>query len=182
MKASDTYSAHKLETEAMVRESGLDWTILRLGGVLPIELPKRFHPMTFDVPADQRIEMVHTRDVGLAVANAVSCDEALGRTLLIAGGKGCRLRYRELQARVGELVGIPAFPKSAFSRRPYYMDFMDTAEAQRLLQFQRHSFDDYLDELRTTIPRLYPIVLRPFGGLIRRRLLEKSPHHHASAE
>ncbi len=53
-KVSDTYTAHKIETEEMVRESGLDWTILRLGAVLPIELPKRFHPMTYDMPEDQR--------------------------------------------------------------------------------------------------------------------------------
>jgi nucleoside-diphosphate-sugar epimerase len=94
-KASDAYTTHKIETEGMVRESGLDWTILRLGAVLPLELPKRFHPMTFDLPEDQRMEVVHTRDVGLAVANAVVCDEALGRTLLIAGGEICRMRARE---------------------------------------------------------------------------------------
>jgi nucleoside-diphosphate-sugar epimerase len=181
-KASDTYTAHKIETEAMVRASGLDWTILRLGGVLPLELPKRFHPMTFDIPEDQRIEVVHTRDVGLAVANAVRCDEALGRTLMIAGGKGCRLRSRQLRTGIGELLGMPAFPESAFSPHPYYTDFMDTAEAQHLLRFQRHSFDEYLDDVRAMVPRLYPIVLRPFGGLIRRQLLKQSPHHRASPE
>ena len=181
-KASDSYTEHKIETERMVRESGLDWTILRLGGVLPIELPKRFHPMTFDLPEDQRIETVHTRDVGLAVANAVRCDEALGRTLMIAGGENCRLRVGEMRARFAELMGMPTFPKSAFSSDPFYTDFMDTAEAQRLLRFQRHSFDDYLDEIRKTIPRLYPIVLRPFGGLIIRQLLKQSPHYRASAE
>jgi nucleoside-diphosphate-sugar epimerase len=180
-KASDTYTAHKIETEEMVRESSLDWTILRVGAVLPIELPKRFHPMTFDIPEDQRMEVVHTRDVGLAVANSVSCNEALGRTLLIAGGKDCRLRAGELRARIAELMGMPTFPESAFSPRPFYTDFMDTAEAQRLLRFQRHSFDDYLDEVRPTVPRLYPIVLRPFGGLIIRQLLKRSPHHRASA-
>jgi nucleoside-diphosphate-sugar epimerase len=179
-KASDTYTAHKIETEKMVRESGLDWTILRLGAVLPMELPKRFHPMTFDMPEDQRMEVVHTRDVGLAVANAVLCDAALGRTLLIAGGKSCRIRASELRAGINGLMGMPAFPASAFSRRPFYVDFMDTEEAQRLLRFQRYSFDDYLDDVRPTVSRLYPIVLRPFGGLIMRQLLKRSPHYRAS--
>jgi len=181
-KASDTYSAHKIETEEMVRESGLDWTILRLGGVLAVELPKRFHPMTFDIPEDQRIEVVHTRDVGLAVANAVSCDEALGRTLLIGGGESCRLRVGEMRTGFAELLGMPTFPASAFSRQPYYTDFMDTAEAQRLLRFQRHGFADYLQDLRPTVPRLYPIVMRRFGGLIMRQLLKRSPHHRTSLE
>jgi len=181
-KASDTYSAHKIETEEMVRGSGLDWTILRLGGVLPLELPKRFHPMTFDLPEDQRIETVHTRDVGLAVANAVCCDEALGRTLLIAGGESCRLRVGEMRARISALLGMPTFPKAAFGTDPFYTDFMDTDEAQRLLRFQRYTFDDYIDEVRKTIPRLYPVLLRPFSGLILRRLLKQSPHYRASPE
>jgi nucleoside-diphosphate-sugar epimerase len=181
-KVSDAYTAHKIETEEMVRKSGLDWTILRLGAVLPLELPKRFHPMTFDLPEDQRMEVVHTRDVGLAVANAVVCDEALGRTLLIAGGKSCRIRASEMRAGFAEVMGMPTFPASAFSRQPFYTDFMDTEEAQRLLHFQRYDFDDYLDDIRPMVPRLYPIVLRPFGGLIMRQLLKRSPHHRASAE
>jgi nucleoside-diphosphate-sugar epimerase len=179
-KVSDAYTAHKIETEEMVRESGLDWTILRLGAVLPMELPRRFHPMTFDMPEDQRVEVVHTRDVGLAVANAVRCDEALGRTLLIAGGKSCRIRARELRAGISGLMGMPTFPASAFTPQPFYTDFMDTEEAQRLLHFQRYSFDDYLDDVRPTVSRLYPIVLRPLGGLIMRQLLRRSPHHRPS--
>jgi len=181
LKATDTYTTHKIETEAMVRESGLDWTILRLGAVLPLEIPKRFHPMTFDIPEDQRMEVVHTRDVGLAVANAVACDAALGQTLLIGGGKSCRMRASDLRAGINGLMGMPAFPASAFSRQPFYTDFMDTEEAQRLLRFQRYSFEEYLDDLRPLVSRLYPIVLRPFGGLIMRQLLKRSPHHRAWA-
>ncbi len=80
---------------------------------------------------------MHTRDVGLAVANAVSCDEALSRTLLIAGGKSCRIRASEMRAGFAEVMGMSTFPASAFSREPFYTDFIDTEEAQRLLHFQR---------------------------------------------
>jgi len=180
-KVSDAYTAHKIETEAMVRESGLDWTILRLGAVLPLEIPKRFHPMTFDMPNHQRMEVVHTRDVGLAVANAVLCDEALGRTLLIAGGKSCRIRASEMRAGFAEVMGMPTFPESAFNPQPFYVDFMDTEEAQRLLRFQRYDFEDYLDDIRPMVPRLYPVVLSRFGGLIMRQLLKRSPHYRVSA-
>jgi hypothetical protein len=91
------------------------------------------------------------------------------------------MRAREMRAGFAEVMGMPTFPASAFSPHPFYTDFMDTAEAQRLLRFQRYDFDDYLDDLRPLVPRLYPIVLRPFGGLIMRQLLKRSPHHRASA-
>lgn len=181
-RATDAYTAHKIETEGMVRASGLDWTILRLGAVLPLELPRRFHPMAFEIPEDQRIEVVDVRDVGLAVANAVACDEALGRILLIGGGERCRLRSRELRARIGELVGLPELPESAFTRRSYYTDWMDTADAQRLLRFQRHDFDNYLAKMRSTVSPLLPAVMRLFGRWIVRQLLAQSPHYGAAEQ
>jgi nucleoside-diphosphate-sugar epimerase len=174
---SDAYTAHKIETERMVREAGLDWTILRLGAVVPLKLSRRFDPLTFDLPQDQRLELVHPRDVGLAVANAVTCDLALGRTLLIGGGETCQIRGRDLRGRIAGLLGIPTFPESAFSTQPFYIDFMDTGEAQRLLRFQRHSFDDFLADVKRRIPFFYPLLLRPFGSLIIRGLLRQSPHH-----
>ena len=37
LRPSDIYGAHKVEAENLVRASGLDWVILRLGGVLTAE-------------------------------------------------------------------------------------------------------------------------------------------------
>jgi nucleoside-diphosphate-sugar epimerase len=37
MKASDLYSAHKIEAEQIVRASSLEWVVLRLGGVLSVD-------------------------------------------------------------------------------------------------------------------------------------------------
>ena len=53
----------------MVKESGLTWTIFRLAAALPVRLV--LDSDMFDVPLDNRIEFVHTRDVGLAIANGV---------------------------------------------------------------------------------------------------------------
>ncbi len=106
---------------------------------------------------------MHTRDVGLAVANAVRCDEALGRILLIGGGERCRLRMDELRARMGRVFGIPSFPASAFSRAPYYTDFMDTGEAQRLLQVQQYDLRTTSQNSAQALPRLIPLVMRVIG-------------------
>ena len=37
LRPSDIYGAHKVEAEELVRGSGLDWVVLRLGGVLTAE-------------------------------------------------------------------------------------------------------------------------------------------------
>ncbi|MCK4448976.1 MAG: NAD(P)-dependent oxidoreductase, partial [Anaerolineae bacterium] len=59
------YSYHKVECEQMVKSSGLEWAILRLSATLPLAI--QLDPGMFDVPLDNRMEYVHTRDVGLAL-------------------------------------------------------------------------------------------------------------------
>src|SRR5512138_2764640 len=78
------YARHKVEVEGMVRASGLEWSILRLGAALPLRLI--LDRGMFDVPLDNRIEFVHTRDAGYAFAAAVDTPGVLHRTLLIGGG------------------------------------------------------------------------------------------------
>ena len=64
------YARHKVECEQRIRASGLEWAILRFAAAMPISL--KLDPGMFDVPLANRMEFVHTRDVGLAVANAAS--------------------------------------------------------------------------------------------------------------
>lgn len=64
------YAQHKVECEQMVRTSGLEWAIYRFAAALPIAL--KLDPGMFDVPLDNRMEFVHSRDVARAIANGVS--------------------------------------------------------------------------------------------------------------
>ena len=86
------YACHKVACEEMIRASGLSWAILRLAATLPLAL--KLDPGMFDVPLNNRIEYIHTRDVGLALANAVSSDDIWGKTLLIGGGPRCQFTYQ----------------------------------------------------------------------------------------
>ncbi|MCK4692001.1 MAG: NAD(P)-dependent oxidoreductase, partial [Anaerolineales bacterium] len=88
------YAKHKIECEQMVKGSGLDWTIFRLGASLPVRLV--LDPGMFDVPLDNRIEFIHRKDVGTAIANALQCDQVWGKTWLIGGGPRCQLYQRDL--------------------------------------------------------------------------------------
>jgi len=65
-KPIEHYAKHKVECEQLIRDSDLTWSIFRLGAALPVRLV--VDPGMFDVPLDNRIEFVHTKDVGLAIA------------------------------------------------------------------------------------------------------------------
>jgi nucleoside-diphosphate-sugar epimerase len=186
--ATDLYTETKIECELLIRGSRFPWTILRFGVVPPLNLnwfESLKDPYIFGIPLEQRIEFIHTRDIGLAIANAVSA-ETDGKILLLGGGERCRMTYKEFISRTLGAVGMKMLPDSAFLKPTcdeeyFHTDWMDTEEAEKLLHFQTRTFDDYLEELRATIGMKRHLVR--FGkGLARRQLLSISPYYKANPE
>lgn len=177
--ATDAYSAHKIECEELLKVSGLPWVILRLGVGFPLR-PVVSGDM-FDSPLNNRIEYVYTRDVGLAFANAVISDGALGKILLIGGGPGCQLYYGAIMEQLLVTMGVGMLPAKAFGTKPYYTDWLDTTESQNILKFQGHTFDDYVEEMKSILgyKRHLARLFRPF---VRRYLLGKSPYYKRKQE
>jgi UDP-glucose 4-epimerase len=168
------YSYHKVLCEQMVRGSGLKWSILRLSATLPLRL--QLDPGMFDVPLNNRMEFTHTRDVGVAIANALECDEAWGRVLLIGGGLRCQYYYREIVERSLVAMGVGTLPEEAFGLTPFPTDWVDTVESQRLLNYQRRDLGDYLSEMQQILGARRHLI-RLFRPLVRWWLLRKSPFY-----
>jgi UDP-glucose 4-epimerase len=175
----DNYNRHKVECEKMVRESGLDWAIFRLGMVPPKSLGG-FTPKMFDTPPGQRTEFVHPDDVGLAVANAVNCDEVWGKILLVGGGASSQVYFRDFIGRMMQSMGIGRLPDRAFATTACaFSDWIDTTESQGLLHYQRHSFEDFTKEIAASLgPMRY--ALRLLSPLVRWWMLSQSPYYKAS--
>ncbi len=165
------YARHKVECEEMVRRSGLIWAIYRLGAALPVRLV--LDPAMFEVPLDNRIEFVHPQDVAMAIANGLEDETIWGRIWLIGGGPRCQVRHRDLVENVLRAVGVGMLPEHLFASEPYPTDWLDTRESQRVLKFQRHTLEDYVEDLKRALgPRRYLVaLLRPF---IRWWLLRKA--------
>jgi UDP-glucose 4-epimerase len=168
------YARHKIECEEMVRSSGLRWTILRFAATFPLAL--QLDPGMFDVPLDNRIEFVHTRDVGLAVTRAIECDAVLGKTLHIGGGRACQYLFGEMADQLLGAMGVGMLPTQAFSIIPFGTDWLDTDESEALLHYQRHDLRDYVRDMVALLgPRRQMIrLLRPF---VRAWLLQRSLYY-----
>jgi len=173
----DNYSSHKIECEKMCKESGLGWCVMRFGVIPPMSVSGTT-PKMFAFPFKTRVEFIHPGDAGLAVANAVGSNEVWGKVLLIAGGKDGQLNYGDFIGRLFEAMGLGRLPEEAFGNEPAYMDWMDTEESQRLLQYQQHTFDDFVREMVGSLgPARYVLpLMRP---IIRRWVLNKSPYYKA---
>ncbi len=182
VQVTDEYTRHKVWGEEYLKSSGLVWAIYRFADVPPLA-PRKPHPIMYRVPLNTRFEMLHTADAGLAIANGIVREEIWGRIWLIGGGPSCQVYYRDYLERMMEAMGIGKLPERAFGQEPYCTDWLDTEESQRLLQYQRHSFDEIISDLKkhavpTGPTRLLMPLIRP---LVRRWILSLSPYLKAPA-
>ena len=175
VQPTSIYTNHKVECEELIKKSGLDWSILRIA-FSPPESSGSFEPVLFQLEPESRLEFVHPRDVGLAVANAVSSTEIWGKTLLVGGGSGCQLYYRDFIRKLMKAIGIQPLPDDAFALPPSSpMDWVDSSECQMLLNYQKHSFEDFVSEIPASMGSSRYLV-RLMGPLIRRSILNQSPY------
>jgi nucleoside-diphosphate-sugar epimerase len=168
------YTQHKIECEEMLKTASLDWVVLRFAVVSPLRMVPSAD--MFDPPLKNRMEFVHTRDVGLACANAVASEEAKGKILLIGGGPRCQTTYGDFLGKMLETMGLGRLPEKAFGTEPYGMDWLDTEESQRLLQYQHHTIDDYVDEMKSIVGYRRHLA-RIFRPIARWYLLRQSPYY-----
>lgn len=185
VRAFDVYGGHKIEAEAIVRDSGLPWVILRLGGVLTVDMRMDADPdlIVFGgaLPIDGRLQTVDVRDVAHAFAAATNAD-VIGRTLLIGGDASHRLLQGEVGSSTAAAMGlVGAFPPGRAGDPDdddawFATDWMDTATAQELLGHQHHSWPQMLAETaEKTGWKRYP--LRLIAPLAREYLKRQSPYY-----
>ena len=176
VQASDAYTEHKIECEAMVQASGLRWGILRYADVPPLELRGPV-PIMFEIPPGQRIECIHPADAGLATARAAVHDATWGQIWLIGGGATCRLHYGDYLARFFAAMELGApLPERAFTTKPYCTDWLDTDDSQQLFRYQRATFDDIVRDVAALLGWRRPLA-RLARPLVRWHMLRMSPYY-----
>ncbi len=183
--ATSNYTAQKIECEKMLNASDIKWTTGRLGAVINVELSagggsiRDLLDEVFAMPLKNRIEGIWNIDAAAALISAAESlnrtDEISRKTLMIGGGKdnGWQLTVRDFYTGVFDAIGFGLPEESSFSDKPYYADWLDTEESQRLLNYQNHSFDEFLFQLKKEmgLKRTFSQLLAP---VIRNRLTRLS--------
>jgi len=182
-RATDLYGRTKVQCENRIRASTLHWSILRLAVCPPNEIvfsdTSRFTAI-FDTSPDGRMELVHNDDAGLAFANAINCEDAVGKVLFVGGGAQCRSRVIDFYNAMFGCLGLRPIRREVLRPGPAYFfgDWLDTDESQRLLAFQRHSLDDILAEFRAKAGyRRWLLTL--VAPLVHHFIEWRSPHTNA---
>lgn len=175
----DQYGQDKVLAEEAIRASGLPYALFRLAGVISpdaqADLSGDHLVLLRSMPSDNRIHTVDARDVALAFANGVDRGAVIaGRTVLIGGNETCVLLQRDLGDDLMTAAGLGRFGPSASlpgdpgdDRGWSFTGWYDTTEAQALLDFQEHDWNETVSWIaesqgrRRTVLRVLGPVLRP---------------------
>jgi len=166
---SSIYGKTKMQAEDYIRESGIDYLIIRLTSVpyLNLSANDMKSGLLYTIPLNNRLEFCHPDDVTVAVIKAVNnFNEVKGNTLVIAGGPSQQMRYQDMMHAFFGALGLPVPPKSKFTDEPFELDWYDTTDSQELLKFQRKTIDDYSHDLVNQFPTPLVSMMRYFIGPI----------------
>jgi nucleoside-diphosphate-sugar epimerase len=157
------YGETKLQAENLIKESGIDYVILRLTATMYLSFSVSDVKRMFTVPLNNRVEYCHPNDTASAILNAIkNFDSVKGNILVISGGPEQRMLYKDMIRAMMGIMGLPLPPAKKFTTEPYYLDWYDTTKAQELLKFQRHTFADYLRDYSKELARKYGSGFLPF--------------------
>ena len=174
----DQYGEDKVLAEAVIRDSGLPYAMMRLAAVISPDAAETFNAdhllLMRATPGDNRMHTVDARDVALAFANAVDrADVISGKVLLIAGDETNLHAHRDLEDDIMEHVGVGRLGPSASlpgdpddDRGWSFTGFFDTTESQALLEFQQHSWPETVAWVAESQGKRR-ILLRLLGPVIR---------------
>jgi nucleoside-diphosphate-sugar epimerase len=181
----DNYGKHKAECEKLIQASSLNWTINRIAACPPVNIANmasfKGAPLLENHP-DSRVEYIHPADAALAFVNAVSCDAAIGKILLLGGGKANQRTIRDMFNAMLDSIHLKPLPREAFNLSDkiiFHGDWVDTKESQRLLNYQHHTVEQQNAEFWDSLGAMkHPLVLlRPLAGLIHWFMLRTSPYY-----
>jgi nucleoside-diphosphate-sugar epimerase len=149
---NDIYGVTKLKAEQLIRESNLNYLIFRLSYCASIRTLK-FNPILFLMPLETNIEIIHTKDVALAIVNAIKFDKIWDKTINLAGGKDCRIKYGDHINDLFEIIGLgkDLLPEDAFADQGFNCGYYKANSVHEKLKYQRHDLEDFYKEVKSWI-------------------------------
>ncbi len=177
----DNYAESKIKAERIIQESSLEYLIFRLSFITSSNL--KLDPLMFNVPLDTSIEVLDTRDVGIALTHATTTNMEKG-VYHLAGGEKNRTTYREFLNKMMRIFGFDKnpFPDQAFAKNNFSCGFMDTTKSQTYLKYQRVVLDEYYTQMGIKY-RFIRRLVSSFRSLIRplftRSLLKQSAFYNS---
>lgn len=166
----DGYANSKIEAEAIIRASELNWSILRLSAIMGIGNHK-ISKILFHVPLETPMEIATVKDTARAFRLALNHqDKLVGKTFNLSGGAPCRVLYKDFLHTLFGFYGLGKanFPKNSFAEANFHCGYYkDADELEEILGFRKDTLESYYAEFQASVPVWMRICASCFRGPIK---------------
>lgn len=166
----DEYGQAKIDSEELIRNSKLDWTIYRLNAIMGIGSHK-LSKIMFHVPLDTLMEIATLNDTANAFVNSIGKQEQLSKRIFnLGGGESCIISYQSFMDNAFESFGLGKanFPDKTFAEANFHCGvYSDGQELEAILKFRSDSIDTYFERFRASVPKMQRLLTKPFGPIIK---------------
>jgi nucleoside-diphosphate-sugar epimerase len=173
----DEYGKTKIETERLIQESQLNWTIFRLSAIMGFNNHK-VSGLMFHMPLATRMEITTPLDTARAFVNGISHKAALNHNIFnLGGGEKCQLTYEAFLTRNFEITGLGAltFPPKAFAEKNFHCGYYaDGNDLEGILHFRKATLESYFLDLKASIPTAQRVMTKLFSPIIKKYLTSLS--------
>ncbi|MFC1533296.1 NAD-dependent epimerase/dehydratase family protein [Thermodesulfobacteriota bacterium] len=155
-KPKGIYAETKYQGEIEIRKSGIDYVILRLASGWHLTLERSDIAYMYNTPLKAPIEVFHPDDGIRAILNSMNKFNAVkGDTMIISSGPKCRILHKDRVEVFLNILGFPMPPVGRFATEQVNISWYDTTRSQELLDYQRCTFADYIDNYTDELKRRY---------------------------
>lgn len=166
----DKYGQAKIESEKLIQNSKLDWSIFRLSAIMGIGNHK-VSKIIFHVPLDTIMEIATVDDTARAFANIIGKKDQLNKQIFnLGGGENCIITYQEFLNRAFKSFGLgkAIFPDKTFAEANFHCGkFSDSDELEEILKFRKDTIDSYFKQFKASVPALQRFITIPFGPIVK---------------
>lgn len=171
----DYYAYVKIETEKLIRESKINYSIFRFTGIMG---RPDLDPLMFHMPLDTKLEIASTTDTATALVNAIDKQKKLkGKIFNLGGGPNCRTTYRDFLANMFKVYGlnINMLKDMAFAEKNFHCGyFLDSDKLEDIVHFQYDTLDSYYARVKSETNSFIRFLSRIFSRPIIYFLTRKS--------
>ena len=147
----DNYAITKYESEKIVTEANIKFTVLRISGVsIPLFQEP---PSEWPFLKNQLIEFVHRDDVVDAICNSVGNKDIVNKVFNISGGETWRTNGETYVKDYFDLVEVD-INTANYQKEAGHFSWYDTDKSNNILKYQNKNYAIYLSEIKEDLERL----------------------------
>ncbi|GET45058.1 NAD-dependent epimerase/dehydratase family protein [Capnocytophaga felis] len=179
----DEYAITKIQSEKIVQNSKLSWTIFRLAAIMGNH---KISKLMFHMPLNTAMEIATPSDTARAFVNGLEHQAELNTKIFnLGGGSQCRTTYEDFLQKSFNIFGLGNlnFPDKAFAEKNFHCGYyVDGDDLENIVKFRRDDLDDYFKMVANKVNPFIKFLTKVFKSIIKKQLLRKSEPYEAFKE